>query len=155
LVSPRFCQLVHGFFWVLCCCWHENDDIKLVTLNWWRHLENWSRQLISVYTVVLLFVFLVRKLNKCLNCGFVVVSDLLYVYSKILQIPTEQTVYLTIYAEISLNSTDLMFIHDQTWTWKDRNGSKRPENIADDRTGARQASDSLLLSVLITDRLDP
>ena len=44
-------------FWVLCCCWHENDDIKLVTLNCWRHLENWSRQLISVYTVVLLFVF--------------------------------------------------------------------------------------------------
>ena len=64
--------------------------------------------------MVLLFDFLVRKLNKCLNCGFVVVSDLLYVYSKILQIPTEQTVYLTIYAEISLNSTDLMFIHDQT-----------------------------------------
>ena len=47
----------------------------------------------SIYTVGLLFVFLVRKSNKCLNGGFVVVSDLLYVYSKILQAPTEQTKY--------------------------------------------------------------
>ena len=57
--------------------------------------------------------FLVRKLNKCLNCGFVVVSDLLYVYSKILQIPAEQTVYLTIYAEIFLNSNDQIMLHDK------------------------------------------
>ena len=47
----------------------------------------------SICTVGLLFVFLVRKSNKCLNGGFVVVSDLLYVYSKILQAPTEQTKY--------------------------------------------------------------
>ena len=56
--------------------------------------------------------FLVRKLNKCLNCGFVVVSDLLYVYSKILEIPAEQTVYFTINAEIFSNSDDLVMIHD-------------------------------------------
>ena len=74
---------------------------------WWQNETNEKMNSWYLFILWLYYsIFLVRKLNKCLNCGFVVVSDLLYVYSKILQIPTEQTISVTPRSDVSPNPDD-------------------------------------------------
>ena len=74
---------------------------------WWQNETNEKMNSWYLFILWLYYsIFLVRKLNKCLNCGFVVVSDLLYVYSKILQTPTEQTISVTPRSDVSPNPDD-------------------------------------------------
>ena len=135
-------------------CWSMtfSEFYEMLTWTWWHFIGDITVEWIKTTDICTdcdsIIRFLVRKLNKCLNCGFVVVSDLLYVYSKILEIPAEQTVYFTINAEIFSNSDDLVMIHDQTWTWKDRNGRRLSQII--EQVPARQATRFCSASELLT-----
>ena len=135
-------------------CWSMtfSEFYEMLTWTWWHYIGDITVEWIKTADICTycysIIRFLVRKWNKCLNCGFVVVSDLLYVYSKILEIPAEQTIYFTINVEIFSNSDDLVTIHDRIWTWKDRSGRRLSQMI--EQVPARQATRFCSASELLT-----